>query len=117
MGYACPVCEAPEADGEHLANHLAFTAMLHGGDHEAWLDGHVPDWDGLDPDALAAEVVEFADAVDHDTVFEDTTGGRPDVRQGPGAIPPEDLDPEARRMLEEARELTRERLGIDETEE
>ena len=40
MGYACPVCEIPHQDATHLANHLAFTAMTHGDDHEAWLDDH-----------------------------------------------------------------------------
>ncbi|MFC6771069.1 DUF5810 domain-containing protein, partial [Halorubrum pallidum] len=56
MGYACPVCETPQRDGEHLAHHLAFTAMLHGDDHAEWLDDHVADWADRDPDGLAAEV-------------------------------------------------------------
>ena len=38
MGYACPVCEDPQSDATHLANHLAFTAMLRGGEHGEWLD-------------------------------------------------------------------------------
>ena len=41
MGYACPVCDHPQADARHLANHLAFTALARGGDHEAWLDDAV----------------------------------------------------------------------------
>ena len=114
MGYACPVCETPQADGEHLANHLAFTALLHGGRHEAWLTEHVPDWTGRDPDGLAAAVVGHAEEVDHGTVFEDTTGSRPDVGPVGGHEhrrheAPLELDPEARRILEEAREMTRER--------
>jgi len=112
MGYACPVCETPQADGEHLANHLAFTALLHGGRHEAWLTEHVPDWTDRDPDGLAAAVVGHAEEVDHETVFEDTVGGRPDVgigqgHRGQGA--PRELDPESRRILEEAMEMTRAR--------
>jgi len=49
MGYARPVCERPQRDGEHLAHHLAFTAMLHGGDHEVWLDDRVTDWSDRGP--------------------------------------------------------------------
>ena len=30
MGYECPVCATEEADGEHLANHLALQALVHG---------------------------------------------------------------------------------------
>ncbi|MEZ3116439.1 DUF5810 domain-containing protein [Halobaculum sp. MBLA0147] len=73
MGYACPVCEAPQRDGEHLANHLAFTALLRGGDHEAWLDEHVPSWEDGDPDELAETVTDHAAAAEYDEVFEDTT--------------------------------------------
>ena len=82
MGYACPVCETPQRDGEHLAHHLAFTAMLHGDDHEAWLDDHVPDWADRDPAGLASAVTEYADATEYHEVFEDTAGGtrgRPNV--------------------------------------
>jgi hypothetical protein len=60
MGYACPVCESPQVDGRHLANHLAFTAMIHGGDHEQWLDEHAPNWEEAGEDALAARVVSKA---------------------------------------------------------
>ena len=83
MGYACPVCETPQRDGEHLAHHLAFTAMLHGGDHEAWLDDRVPDWNDRDPDGLAAEVTPHAEDAEYHEVFEDTVDrGRPDVDLG-----------------------------------
>jgi len=75
MGYACPVCGDPQTDAEHLANHLAFTAMLRGGDHEAWLDDRVDDWAALDPPELAERVVEHADETEFPQVFEDTTGG------------------------------------------
>jgi hypothetical protein len=132
MGYACPVCEGPQADGEHLANHLAFAAMLHGDAHEAWLDERVPDWADRTPEALATEVVEHAETVEHGTVFDDATGGRPDVGVEHGDAPGHghghdhgnahggahpggrtgslaDLDPEIRRVVEEAVEMTRER--------
>ena len=83
MGYACPVCETPQRDGEHLAHHLAFTAMLHGGDHEAWLDEHAPDWSDRDPAGLAAEVTPHAADAEYHEVFEDTVNrGRPDVDVG-----------------------------------
>ena len=114
MGYACPVCETPQADGTHLADHLAFTAVLHGGRHEAWLDEHVPDWADRDTDGLAAAVVYHADEVAHETVFDDTAGDRPDVDVGHGhggQAAPTDLDPEARRIYEEAVEMTRKRRG------
>lgn len=75
MGYVCPVCEDPQADGEHLANHLAFTAVLGDDAHEAWLDEHAPDWGDRDPAALAERVVDHADETDYPQVFEDTTDG------------------------------------------
>ena len=73
MGYACPVCETPQQDGEHLANHLAFTAMLRGGDHEAWLSETVPEWETVAPETLADAVVDHAPEAEYDEVFEDTT--------------------------------------------
>jgi hypothetical protein len=73
MGYRCPVCGDPQADDVHLANHLAFTAMLRGGDHEAWLDDHVDDWEHLGEAELAARVTDNADETDYPQVFEDTT--------------------------------------------
>jgi len=83
MGYACPVCDTPQRDGEHLAHHLAFTAMLHGGDHEAWLDERVSDWSEREPAGLAAEVTPHAEDAEYHEVFEDTVDrGRPDVDLG-----------------------------------
>ena len=136
MGYACPVCETPQRDGEHLAHHLAFTAMLHGDDHETWLDEHVPDWSGRDPPGLAEAVTEHAAEAEYHEVFEDTVDrspGRPDVASGShdhdhghghdhghdhgqaadSRTPlrdsdPSELDPEAAAAVREARELTRE---------
>lgn len=79
MGYACPVCDEPQRDAEHLANHLAFQAMTHGGDHETWLDAHAPDWASGGPAALAPRVAAFAPDADYEVVFEDTAG---DARDG-----------------------------------
>ncbi|MCL9816839.1 DUF5810 domain-containing protein [Natronocalculus amylovorans] len=72
MGYACPVCEVPQRDETHLANHLAFTAMLHGDEHETWLDEHVDGWNDRKPSELAEVVSEFAAEAEFDEVFEDT---------------------------------------------
>ena len=127
MGYACPVCETPQADAGHLANHLAITAIARGGDHEAWLDDHVPDWSDLDEATLADRAVDHATETEYPQVFEDTTGG--DHGAGDGDI--DGLDPAAlaRRsaafaddeldeegILERARELTRRRREDSETE-
>lgn len=83
MGFACPVCDLPQADGEHLANHLAFTAMLHGDEHAAWLDDAVPEWAELSSQELSMAVVQYADETEYTDVFKDTTGGNP----GPGRTP------------------------------
>jgi hypothetical protein len=141
MGYACPVCETPQRDGEHLAHHLAFTAMLHGGDHETWLDDRVPDWSDRVPAGLAAEVTPHAEDAEYHEVFEDTVDrGRPDVNLGahdhaghnhtghdhgsggdraaperPSAAGPAgETDPEVAAAIREAREMARE-VGDDGT--
>ncbi|WP_049983155.1 DUF5810 domain-containing protein [Halorubrum sp. BV1] len=140
MGYACPVCETPQRDGEHLAHHLAFTALLHGDDHAAWLDERVPDWSDRDPDGLAAAVIPHADDAEYHEVFEDTADrGRPNVDDGahpdpghgdhapangghsghahgsaasPGIVDESGAtDPETAEALEKAREMTREMLA------
>lgn len=74
MGYACPVCGDPQADARHLANHLAFTAMLGREDHEAWLDEHAPGWNEEGERELAGRVADLAESADYPQVFEDTTG-------------------------------------------
>lgn len=124
MGYACPVCSIPQRDGEHLAHHLAFTAMIHTDDHEAWLDEHAPDWGERTPETLAETVVDHADPAEYHEVFEDTVErGRPTVDVGFGGDDHEHSgthahggrrdasvdapDPETAAVLEEARELTR----------
>jgi hypothetical protein len=109
MGYACPVCEAPQADAEHLANHLAFTAILRGGDHETFLDEHVPDWADRDPAGLADEVVEHADEREFDHAFEDAPGGHDHRHAQPSPVRERPSDEEVERVLEEARELTERR--------
>ena len=73
MGYACPVCSTPQQDEEHLANHLAFTAMLGREDHGAWLDDHAPEWESLDPETLGSRVAEYAPEEEFPQAFEDTT--------------------------------------------
>lgn len=73
MGYACPVCGDPQRDAEHLANHLAFTAMLGREDHAAWLDDHAPEWASLDPETLGSRVTDHAPQEEFPQVFEDTT--------------------------------------------
>jgi len=127
MGYRCPVCDDPQADDIHLANHLAFTAIARGGAHEAWLDEHVPDWGQLGDTGLAEEVTELAGDADYPRLFEDTTDVAHDHdhdhSDDMGANIPADVadlpgadDDEIRDIIEEARELTRERRrGSDDT--
>ncbi|GAB3698652.1 hypothetical protein GCM10028858_11990 [Halorubrum pallidum] len=111
--------------------------MLHGDDHAEWLDDHVADWADRDPDGLAAEVTEHAEAAEYHEVFEDTVDrGRPDVDVGahagrargdhahdgrghahgsaasPGVVDESGAtDPETAEALEEAKEMTREMLS------
>ena len=135
MGFACPVCEIPHQDATHLANHLAFTAMTHGDDHETWLDDHVPEWTEYGEADLANEITGLAPEVEYDQVFEDTVDGRGGVgahhhdhgttRAGtPAGVDPEaaaatgggELDEAARAVLDEARELTAEMLGDEDAD-
>ena len=102
MGYECPVCGVETADGEHLANHVAFTALVRGGDHEAWLDDHVPDWAERDPDTLAPAVTEHATETDAAPATEPHAHDRPTVERTGRA----DRSGAADDVLEEARELT-----------
>lgn len=125
MGYACPVCETPQRDGEHLANHLAFTAMLRNDAHEEWLDEHTPGWGAAGADELAAQVTEQAPEAEFEAVFEDTAdhsnhqhdhGSRsqhdqppvnPDSVRGHGSG---SLDADAQNALQEAQEMTQKLL-------
>ncbi len=128
MGYACPVCGDPQADATHLANHLAFTALARGGDHEDWLDEAVPEWESLDESTLGERLADIAEETDYPQVFEDTTGDHDhqhdhdDGRQVGGDVPDAmlrqaenelaDADPvDTDGVLEEAMELTRKRHG------
>ncbi|MFC5365461.1 DUF5810 domain-containing protein [Salinirubrum litoreum] len=138
MGYACPVCEVPQQDAEHLANHLAFTALLHEDDHADWLDESVPDWREGGPEDLAPQVADLAEESDYDAVFEDTTddhaghghadhahqhGDRTghDLGVDPAAAGRQaasaELDAEAQSVLQEARAMTREMLDDGDDEE
>ena len=125
MGYECPVCGTPQADAGHLANHLAITAIARGGDHEIWLDEHVPGWGTLDEDALADQVSDVASEAEFPQVFEDTTseslaGGRPGADFDAAALADlrtasdDDIDVES--IVERARELTEAARADSETE-
>ncbi|MEF8782525.1 MAG: DUF5810 domain-containing protein [Haloarculaceae archaeon] len=129
MGYACPVCGDPQADADHLANHLAFTALIRGGDHEVWLDEHVPDWETHDEASLGERVARDAEETEFPQVFEDTTGGQtaddhahghPSEGQPPGDTRTQmddgALSEDTADVLAEARELTRKRHENSETE-
>jgi hypothetical protein len=128
MGYRCPVCGSPQQDDEHLANHLAMTAMLHGEDHEAWLDDRVAKWGEYTPPELAAEIVDDAEAIDyaeataedaavdiptaaghdheHDHAGTHSTEGLAD----PAEVPDSGfIDEAAEQAVAEAREMTRKR--------
>ncbi|MXR19187.1 DUF5810 domain-containing protein [Halobacterium bonnevillei] len=109
MGYECPVCDAEEADGEHLANHLAFTALVRGGDHEAFLDEHVPDWESRDPESLASDVTPHATETDTEPVTEPRGHQNHDHDHEMTAVErtgQADLSGEAAAILDDAVELT-----------
>lgn len=124
MGFACPVCSAPQADGEHLADHLAFVALIHGDEHETWLVEHVPDWADRDPEGLASAVTEHADETDDEVVDE---GGAHDdrgldrqfwaARDGDVGVERAHPDPEVRRIVDRAREMTRQMQEADDAGE
>jgi hypothetical protein len=138
MGYRCPVCGSPQQDDEHLANHLAMTAMLHGEDHEAWLDDHVEEWGEHTPPELAAEVVDGAEEVDYDEATAEraeteipTGDGEHDHdhdHDASGSYPTEEIadpaevpdsgfiDEAAEEAVAEAREMTRKRREAAEEE-
>jgi hypothetical protein len=153
MGYECPVCSTPQADARHLANHMAMTAMLGREDHADWLDEHTPGWNEAGEKELAPRVAEHAEEKEFPQVFEDTVGGLAESEDpedpleerggalfddghdhghaghshehGPNeGIDVENLDPEARAAIEEAREMTeamlrdeREQEETDDTDE
>ncbi|MFN1125530.1 DUF5810 domain-containing protein [Halobacterium salinarum] len=102
MGYLCPVCGVETADGEHLANHVAFTALTRGGDHEAWLDEHAPAWADSGPAELADTVVGHATETDAEPVSEAHTHDAPAGARASVDASAADSDD----VLAEARELT-----------
>lgn len=125
MGYACPVCSAPQVDAKHLADHLAFTALLGDEDHETWLEEHAPGWEQEDDAGLAERVLAEAEEIDLPEVDADWHSHAPsdvdfaESDHDPGvafddfdqidATEHSPLDAQARAALEEAYELTRER--------
>jgi len=130
MAYLCPVCAEPQVDAAHLANHLAFTALIRGGDHETWLDEQAPAWDDHDESWLAGRVRESVAETDHpvDKIEtgshgqtghgggENSSDRRPDSGGTPGVSLGGDdwtgeLDADARAVVEAARELTRRMAG------
>lgn len=134
MGYACPVCGAEQADGVHLANHLAVTASLGRTDHEEWLAEHAPDWRDDAPEELADRVVEYAPEIETPE-FETADGDLPAVgledelaarsrrpgrgdptagSVGPGQEPHRSDDVES--ILAEAREMTEQILDDEDTD-
>ena len=121
MGYACPVCSDPQADATHLANHLAFTALTGGDDHETWLDDHVPEWGQFGETELAEHVVDHAEEREFPQVFEEGGTGNHDHADDlpPGAERGYDagsMSDDDAAVLAEARELTKEMLEDDEDE-
>lgn len=120
MGYACPVCGDPQRDAEHLANHLAFTAMLGREDHEAWLDDHASEWESLDPETLGSRVTEYAPEEEFPQAFEDTTDDHERAPRFEESIPRqrgrEATGAETTEVLAEAEAMTREMLEDDEEE-
>jgi hypothetical protein len=140
MAYRCPVCDNPETDAEHLANHLAFTAVIREDGHEDWLDEHVPGWGEENPETLAPKVAEAVPAVDVPEFDDDGHGGhdhgarledelaKQGSHRGPGAAGAGDaggapaggrgdLSEEAAGVMQEARELTEAMYGLDEDDD
>lgn len=116
MGYACPVCDADQPDGDHLANHMAFTAMLRSDDHEDWLEDRVPDWPDMNPDTLAPEITPYAPETETEVVTE--AGAHPNGLDGElarhGGYGRDSLSSDQQVVLEEAEEMTRQMYGLDE---
>ena len=133
MGYLCPVCEEPFGDDQQCANHLAVTAILHGGPHETWLADAVDeraaadetvDWEAMPRADLAALVADrAAETTDHDHPGDHThpveganatptgestvpTDRLPGQQGNPAITEGEPLDADAQAILREARELT-----------
>jgi hypothetical protein len=119
MGYACPICGADQPDGEHLANHVAFTAMTRGGEHESWLDDAVPDWPDRNPETLAPDLVPHAPEIETDVVTDE--GAHPAGLEGElgqhGGYGRDNLSGDDQAILEEAADLTRRMYGLDDADD
>lgn len=122
MALACPVCDRHQADAEHLANHLAIMASLHGDDHESWLVANSPDWTDLTPEELGAVVRTHAEKVSDPRSDTELTEDAPKFDLGSGRDGEFDpagrrMDRETKRILSEARELTERMIdaGEDDT--
>ncbi len=118
MGYACPVCEIPQQDQTHLANHLAFGAMLGREGHEAWLDDHIPDWEETGPESLGERAAAFAPEAEFPLLFEDTTDDHDHPPRFEESIPTQlgrqAMGGEASEILAEAEAMTREMYDTEE---
>ena len=66
MGYLCPVCEEPFGGETAVTHHLAVTAIVHGEEHEVWLNRTFDDWESLERTALADAVSDVAEPTDDD---------------------------------------------------
>lgn len=123
MGYACPVCTDPQADATHLANHLAFTALTGGEDHEMWLDDHVPEWGQLGETELAERVVDNAEEREFPQVFEESGlddhghDHTEDLPAGADSHRDRSMSDADADVLATARELTKEMLDESESDD
>lgn len=113
MGYACPVCEDPQVDERHLADHLAFTAIMGDGDHESWLNERVPEWGSMDAADLGPLAAEYVETVDLDVPEE---MGQPRPANTTVDVNRDALSAADREVLAEARELTRQMAEHSESE-
>ncbi|SEH16833.1 hypothetical protein SAMN04487967_2802 [Natronorubrum sediminis] len=125
MGYACPVCEAEQADAVHLANHLAITASLGREDHRGWLEEYAPEWSECSPEELGERVAPHAEEIETPE-FEGTSHGHDHGRPGgleqglaqqsrqPGRG---SLSAAAESALQEAQEMTRQMHDEDDSAE
>lgn len=116
MGYLCPVCETPFGDDQSLADHLAVTAILHGGDHERWLTETIDGWKDVDRATVADRVVDHAEAVaaDHPSDSEHASGSSPlaDSPRAVGQQSPEAEIPDAAGMRADGNSLDAEAQSI-----
>lgn len=135
MGYACPVCDAEQADAKHLANHLAITASLGRQEHQEWLEEHAPEWGERSPEELGEIVSQYAPEIEtpefegasggagsgsghshgHDHDHGRPTGLEDDLARQSRQPGRGSMTNEAENVLQEARELTRRMVNADES--